>query len=247
MLTRRPILGAASGCLACVVFGACGSGAPNATTPSAGAAPNGVPTVTLTSDGPASCNPVGRPWPNRYCQVTVRAQAANFAGDLSYSWSGATAFSPSSSGFCGSDGPVAGPVATCRIYSPEQVVAVSVIVRDDRDHAATATLNVVGEGVNHPPAVQLGKPFTLPGGSPTLEMFGSFVDPDEPDMCTNDHVVGGSATGDCRPGIAFWSSCLEGGPTVDVYRTAATGTCELTLKVRDSANLVGTTVTTIRY
>jgi hypothetical protein len=142
---------------------------------------------------------------------------------------------------------VAGPVATCRIYSPEQVVAVSVIVRDDRDHAATATLNVVGEGVNHPPAVQLGKPFTLPGGSPTLEMFGSFVDPDEPDMCTNDHVVGGSATGDCRPGIAFWSSCLEGGPTVDVYRTAATGTCELTLKVRDSANLVGTTVTTIRY
>lgn len=42
-------------------------------------------------------------------------------------------------------------------------------------------------------------------------------------------------------------ACLEGGPTVDIYRTATTGTCEVTLKVRDSANLVGTTVTTIRY
>jgi hypothetical protein len=233
-------------CLVSLTFGACGSSAPSASAPSTVPTANQVPTVTLTTDGPASCNPVGRPWPYQFWQVTVRAAATSFEGDLSYSWSGATAFS-TGAGFCNGGGPVAGPVAVCTIYSPEQVVVASVTVRDDHDHAATASLNLIGEGVNHPPAVHLGKPFALPGGSVTLEMFGSIDDPDEPSMCTNDHVVGGSATGDCRPNIAFWSSCLEGGPTVDIYRTATTGACEVTLKVRDSANLVGTTVTTIRY
>jgi hypothetical protein len=234
--------------LASMTFWACGNSGPGSTAPSNPRAANRVPTLTLTTDGPASCNPVGRPWPYSFCQVTLRAVAIDPDGDpLSYSWSGTTAFSPNSSGFCFTDGPVQGPTAACKIYSPEQVVVASVIVRDDHDHAVTASLNVIGEGVNHPPAVHLGRPFTLPGGSVTLEMFGSIVDPDEPNICTNDHVVGGSATGDCRPTVAFWSSCLEGGPTVDIYRTATTGTCEVTLEVRDSANLVGTTVTTIRY
>ena len=114
-------------------------------------------------------------------------------------------------------------------------------------HDGRTRLVVSDRPVNHPPSVRLGKPFTLPGATVTLEMFGSFEDPDEPYMCTSDHVVGGSATGDCRPNVAIWASCLEGGLTVDVYRTAATGTCEVTLTVRDSANLAGTTVTTIRY
>src|SRR5262249_58784846 len=148
---------------------------------------------------------------------------------------------------CSTAGPVGCPTAACTIFSPEQIGVASVIVRDDHDHAATASLNVIGGGVNHPPAVLLGQPFTLPGHSVTLEMYGSIVDPDEPNICTNDHVVGGSATGDCRPNIAFWSSCLEGGPTVDIYPTATTGTCEVTLKARASANLVGTTVKAIPY
>jgi hypothetical protein len=243
----RTLTSAALVGLASVTFWACGNGAPGATAPSNAPTANRAPTVSLATDGPASCNPVGRPWPNVFCQVTVKAVAIDPDGDpLSYSWSGATDFS-SGSGFCSSDGPVAGPNAACTIYSPEQVVVAWVIVRDDHDHTATASLNVIGEGVNHAPAVHLGQPFTLPGGSVTLEMFGWIEDPDEPNICTNDHVVGGSATGDCRPNVAFWSSCLEGGPTVDIYRTATTGTCDVTLKVRDSANLVGTTVTTIRY
>jgi hypothetical protein len=233
--------------LASVAFCACGSSAPRATAPSSPPAGTRIPAVTLTTDGPASCNPVGRPSPHQFCQIIVRASAKDFDGNVSYSWSGTTAFSPATSGLCASDGPVQGPTATCTIYSPEQVVVASVTVRDDRGHAATASLNVRGEGVNHPPTVLLGKPFTLPGGSVTLEMFGSIVDPDEPNICANDHVVGGSATGDCRPNIAFWSSCLEGGPTVDIYRTTTTGTCEVTLNVRDSANLIGTTVITVRY
>jgi hypothetical protein len=232
--------------LASVALCACESSAPSATAPSHPPIANRAPTLTLATDGPASCNPVGHPY--RFCQVMVRAVAMDPDGDpLSYSWSGTTSFSPNSSGFCGSDAPAGGPIGACRISSPEQVVVASVIVRDDHDHAATATLNVIGEGVNQPPEVHLGQPFTFPGNSVTLEMFGSIVDPDEPDICTNDHVVGGTATGDCRPNIAFWSSCLEGGPTVDIYRTKTTGTCEVTLKVSDSANLVGTTVTTIRY
>ncbi len=114
----------------------------------------------------------------------------------------------------------------------------------NRDEAS-ASLQMIGEGVNHPPSVRLTTP--LPGGSVTLEMFGVIEDPDEPNLCIALHVVSASAAGDCRPNVAFWSSCLEGGVTVDIYRTAQTGTCDVTLKVRDSAGLVGTTVKSIPY
>ena len=42
-------------------------------------------------------------------------------------------------------------------------------------------------------------------GSVTLEMFGSIEDPDEPGLCGAEHVVSGSAAGDCKPAVAFWS------------------------------------------
>jgi len=142
--------------------------------------------------------------PFNYCQVTVRALATDPDADpLSYTWSGETAFSPNASGFCGSNGPVGSPIAACTIYSSEQIVVARVTIRDDHDHAVTATLNVVGEGVNHPPGVVLGKPFKLQGGTVTLEMFGLITDPNEPSTCTNDHVVGASATGDCQENVAF--------------------------------------------
>jgi hypothetical protein len=233
-----------------LVIAACGTdntAAPSAPSgvPRVNSAPtNSAPTVTLAPQGAASCNPVGTQYG---CSVTLKALASDADGDpLTYSWSGTTS-GFSQTGYCQSS-PSSPDMGICRISSPEQVVVGSVVVRDDHGHATTAELQVVGEGVNHAPRVRLTVgPFALPGGSPTLEMFGIIEDPDEGQLCLGIYVVSGSASGDCKPAVAFWSSCLEGGPTVDIYRTAPTGTCEVTLKVRDSANLVGTTVTTIRY
>ena len=204
---------------------------------------NAAPAVTLAAQGRASCNPVGT---GQGCTVTLKALASDPDGDpLTYSWSGSTAFS-GGTGFCQTS-PSSPDTGLCRISSPEQVVVGSVTVRDDHGNATSRDIQVIGEGVNHPPRVRLGAPFSLPGGSSTLEIFGSIEDPDEGVLCANAHVVSGSASGDCKPTVAFWSSCLESGPTLDIYRTAQTGTCEVTLKVRDSANLVGLTVTTVRY
>ncbi len=226
----------------------CGADNHHATSPSTPPGPsivpgvNAAPTVTLASQGSPSCNPAGTA--GRGCTVALKALASDPDGDpLTYSWSGTTAFSPTT-GFCFSS-PVPSDTATCLIYSPEQVVVGSVVVRDDHGNTATASLQVFGEGVNHAPQIVLSPPMPL-GGS-TLEMFGRIEDPDEGALCQPAYVVSGSASGDCKSSVAFWSSCLEGGPTVDIYRTAPTGTCQVTLKVRDSANLVGTTVTTIRY
>lgn len=227
----------------CACQGKSGATAP---TPPLQAPTNSAPTVTLRAAGPASCAPT------RFgCTVTLVADAADPDDDpLTYLWSG------TSSGFRGDfsgDGWCRGGqapqrnTAVCDIRSPEQVVLGSVTVSDDHGHAVAASLQIIGEGVNHPPSVRLTPPFSLPGGSVTLEMFGFIEDPDGANLCTADHVVSGSASGDCRPYVAFWSSCLEGGVTLDVDRTAMSGTCDVTLKVRDTAGLIGTTVTTIRY
>lgn len=227
-------------CLAATTATACGGGksAVQPTEP----VPNRAPTVTLTPQGPSSCNPTGL---TSGCSVVFLAVARDPDGDpLTYTWTGTSTFS--GNGYCRASSP-GSSTGICTVNSPEQIVNGSVTVRDDHGHEATATFQMIGEGINHPPSVRLTAPFTLPGGSVTLEMFGAIIDPDEPNLCLAQHVVSGSATGDCRPNVAFWSSCLEGGPTVDIYRTAQSGACEVTLKVRDSAGLVGTTVTTIRY
>jgi hypothetical protein len=230
--------------LVAALFAGCGSDntAPPAA-PSGAPKVNSAPTVALAAQGLASCNPIGTA---HGCTVTLKAQASDPDGDpLTYSWSGTTAFS-AGTGFCQAS-PSSPDTGLCYISSPEQVVVGSVTVRDDHGNATSRGIQVIGEGINHPPQVRLGAPFSLPGGTPTLEMFGSIEDPDEGTLCLGVYVVAGSASGDCKPTVAFWSSCLEGGPTLDIYRTAQTGSCEVTLKVRDSANLVGTTVTTIRY
>ena len=248
-MTRRHVRSLVVVLVAALAVDACGSSssAPNTGAPSR--VVNSAPNLELTTQGPASCNPVGQRNPFGQpsgSSVTLIALAQDADGDpLSYSWSGTTSFSPNT-GYCQAASPSSN-VALCTIRSPEEIIVGSVTVRDDHGHEVSANIQVIGEGVNHPPSVRLSPPFTLPGGSVTLEMFGSIEDPDEPGLCGAEHVVSGSAAGDCKPTVAFWSSCLEGGPTVDIYRTAQSGTCEVTLKVRDSAGLVGSTVTNIRY
>jgi hypothetical protein len=164
---------------------------------------------------------------------------------LTYSW---TSMSSLPGSHCTSQQYPATDRGSCVIRSPEQVVMVTVTVRDAHQREASDTLTLAGEGVNRPPTVRFFPPFTLPGGSLTLEMFGHIEDPDEGELCLASHVVSASATGDCQQQAALWSSCLEGGPTLDVYRTRpAGGTCEVTVRVRDSAGLVGTSVFPIRY
>jgi hypothetical protein len=246
-MTRRNVRALVVVLVAAFAVDACGS---SPTAPNTGAPPrvvNSAPGLELTTQGPPSCNPVGQrnPFGQPGCSVTLTALAQDADGDpLSYSWSGTSSFSPNT-GYCQAASPSSN--ALCTIRSPEEIIVGSVTVRDDHGHEVSAHIQVIGEGVNHPPSVRLSPPFRLSGGSVTLEMFGSIEDPDEPGLCTEEHVVSGSAAGDCKPAVAFWSSCLEGGPTVDIYRTAQSGTCEVTLKVRDSAGLVGTTVTSIRY
>ncbi len=102
-----------------------------------------------------------------------------------------------------------------------------------------------GVPANSAPQVYFGYQTAFPG-STTLELLGYIVDPDEQSPCSACRVVSVSVTGDCKPTVVWSSTCLEG-VTVDIYRTARTGTCQLTVKVQDSAGVVGTTVKTVRY
>jgi hypothetical protein len=198
--------------------------------------------VTIESIGPPTCNPVGRPLG---CLIPLKAVARNAeAAQLSYVWTGASILH---NAYCSSPQYPENERANCSILSPEQVVVAAVTVRDARGREASSTLRLTGEGTNHPPTVRFSPPFTLPGGSPTLEMFGIIDDPDEGQLCLAPHVVSASASGDCQQQATISSSCLEGGPTLDVYRTKASGSCEATVQVRDSAGLAGTSVFTIRY
>jgi hypothetical protein len=206
---------------------------------------NRPPSVSVMFQGASSCVPIPPldSMPGRTCGLPVVAQATDPDGDaLAYTWSGcASSYTRSAQNTC--------------IVTQVGPVTATVQVSDGNGHTATAS--VAGEGtnpppdfVNHPPSLTVGF-FPLPGGSPTLEGLGMINDPEEGELCGGGtlcpYLRSATISGDCKTNqYAFTCGCL-GGVEFDIYRTAASGTCQVLVTVRDSWGLVGTSTFTVPY
>jgi|WetSurMetagenome_2_1015567.scaffolds.fasta_scaffold39855_2 hypothetical protein len=222
-------------CLACLLS-ACGNPPPTLqstssslgqlpTQPTMPAVPNTAPRVTVVLLGPIACLELP-------CTVTVQANASDPDGDaLSYRWSG-----------CATG---AAAQAACVVSSPDPAVA-SVEVSDGNGHVVAAS--ATAQGMNRAPYLQLSSFFGFSDTSPTLEALGNIIDPDEGVLCGGAaaYLDSISVSGDCRPTYAFSCSCLAG-VELDIYRTAASGTCTVMVKTKNGQGRVGTSIFTVPY
>jgi hypothetical protein len=182
--------------------------------------PNRPPDVVLSFERGSSC----RPEPRTPCTIGVVAEATDPDGDpLRFYWSG-----------CASGD---GPRAVCRIERPG-AIDVSLEVKDDHDNAARRTIVASGEGTNRPPGVQIGYLVTFPNAPNSFELLGNVIDPDEGFLCGRQYCDGATAAGACQS-ASLSCTCLAG-LEVQVVRSAPTGTCSVTLSLRDSWGQLGT-------
>lgn len=177
---------------------------------------NAAPTVAVAFQGSSACTPQ----PSKPCALELLAQASDADGDpLRYVWSGCAAGTS--------------PRATCTVDRPGPANA-SVEVSDDHGHAVSSA--VTGNGVNHPPGVQIGYITAFPSGG--IELLGNVMDPDEGFLCGRQYCVSATASGACGS-ASLDCTCLAGLDT-QVIRTAPSGTCTLAFSLKDSWGQLGT-------
>ncbi len=200
------------------------------TQPTQPAAPNTAPTGTVTFPNGSTCSG-GLP-----CTLNVQVNASDIDGDhLTYSWRG-----------CATG---ASAQALCVLT---QQAATQAIVDVSDGHGHTVTLNAVAFP-SRGPYVQLLEFAGLWEGSPTLEALGNIIDPDEGLLCGGGasptgcgYVDSLTVSGDCRSAYALSCYCL-GGLEIDIYRTASSGTCVVTINAKNSRGVVGTSIFTVPY
>jgi hypothetical protein len=223
--------------LACVLA-ACGS-SPR-TEQSTPTQPTPSPTPPTTSNKPPSATvvfPNGSACASLPCNLAVAANAYDTDGDtLTYQWSGCAAGTSAQ--------------AVC-VVNQEGMTVATVAVSDG--HGNTVTASATSQGTKRAPYVQLGGFFGLSAESATLEALGNIIDADEGLLCGGGASTTGcryvdsiTVSGDCRPTYAMSCYCL-GGLELDIYRTASSGTCTVTMSVKNSKGVVGTSIFTVPY
>jgi hypothetical protein len=217
---------------------ACGGTAPSAPTTKS------TVSVTLAFQDASSCIPIPPldTMPAKQCTLRLLAQATGFAGDaLTYEWSG-----------CGLRGYKAEGLCVVKDVGP---VTATVEVTDANGHRAAASLTGRGisrpsDYVNHPPVVGFGYwTVSKPPGT-SIEGLGSIGDPDEGELsgpgCPYVQTV--KVSGDCDSDRYALLSCTQlEGLTLDIYRNQATGTCSVTVTVRDSWGLANSSTFPVPY
>jgi hypothetical protein len=165
--------------------------------------------------GPSTCSPL----PGRPCELTVAATATDpEGGPINYRWSG-----------CAAGG---APQAQCLVDALGEVIA-SVEVSDAQGLSAKAEVH--GTGTNQAPEFGIGYTWVSPGGG-SIEFLGWVRDPDEGFLWGSQYCVSTTASGACTKASL---RCPSSGPELILLRAAASGTCEVTIQVKDSWNEIG--------
>lgn len=198
--------------------------------PTQPATPNKPPNATVVFPNGSACASLP-------CNLAVKANAYDTDGDtLTYQWSGCAAGTSAQ--------------AVCAVNQEGTTVA-TVAVSDG--HGNTVTTSATAQGTKRAPYVQLGGFSGLWTESVTLEALGNIIDPDEGLLCGGgagttgcSYVDSVTVSGDCRPTYALSCYCL-GGLELDIYRTASSGTCTVSMNVKNNKGVVGTSVFTVPY
>ena len=208
--------------------------------PSTPTQPTPSPTQPATSNKPPNATvvfPNGPACASLPCDLAVKANAYDTDGDaLTYQWSGCAAGTSAQ---------------TVCVVDQEGTTVATLAVSDG--HGNTVTASATAQGTKRGPYVQLGNFRGLSTESISLEALGNVIDPDEGFLCGGGASMTGcpyvdsvTVSGDCRPTYALSCYCL-GGLDLNIYRTASSGTCTVTMNAKNSKGVVGTSVFTVPY
>ena len=223
--------------LACLLAACDGSRQPQQSTPTQPTPPPTQPTASNKPPNATVVFPNGSACASLPCNLAVAVNAYDTDGDtLTYQWSGCAAGTSAQ---------------TVCVVNQEGTTVATVAVSDSHGNAVTAS--ATAQGTKRAPYVQLGNFRGLSTESITLEALGNVIDPDEGLLCGGgasttgcSYVDSVTVSGDCRPTYALSCFCL-GGLDLNIYRTASSGTCTVTMNVKNSKGVVGTSIFTVPY